>query len=189
MSHTPPAHGTAAEPEPWARLLRDFYERLGLELPPLERLKGEDLPGASRELLVHSRDMTPTLEAFHHQPIDLLVLSRQRVGDVYFREVILEAAGRPVEYGVIRILLNHFPPAVREKILGEHSPLGAILMQEGLAHFGWPQAFFAVAANSRMQEALGLNEPCTLYGRRNVLLDEKRQLLAEVIEILPPTET
>ena len=190
MSYTPPAHEDAvAEAAPWARLLGDFYERLGLDLPLLERLKGEELPHPDRELLVHSRDMTPTLEAFYHQPIGLRVLSRHRERDVYFREVVLDAGGRAVEYGVIRILLEHFPLAVQEKILSEQTPLGAILLQEGVAHFGWPQAFFVVTADTRMQGALMLAESRTLYGRRNVLLDEKRRLLAEVIEILAPADT
>lgn len=186
MSYVRPAHETAAHGEPWARLLEGFYERLGLEMPALERLQGEDMPQPGRDLLVHSRDMTPTLEAFYHQPIGLRVLSRHTAGHEYFREVVLDAGGQPVEYGVIRILLDHLPNPVREKILGEHSPLGAILIQEGLPHFGWPQAFFAVTADSRMQEALGLSEPCVLHGRRNVLLDGNRRLLAEVIEILAP---
>jgi hypothetical protein len=35
---------------------------------------------------------------------------------------------------------------------------------------------------------LGLSEPSDLYGRRNVLLEGSRRLLAEVIEILAPVD-
>jgi hypothetical protein len=91
-----------------------------------------------------------------------------------------------VEYGVIRIHLNHLPLGIRRQVLEEERPFGDILQSEALAHFGWPQNFFRVAPDNHIAEMLQQPQARALYGRRNLLLDGSRQLLAEVIEVLAP---
>ena len=173
---------------PWAALLGRFYERTGSSLPLLRELKGEEVPQPCRALLVHSSDMTPTLERFYGQTLRLRVLSRERQDDAYKREVILWLAEdtRPVEYGVIRIFLDRLPPTARRLVLEEQRPLGDILHGEAIPHLSWPQAFFRLKSDVHSGAALGLRHPGFLYGRRNVLLDGSRRLLAEVIEVLAP---
>ena len=176
----------------WAALLERFYAQSGKALPRLERLKGDEVPQPYQSLLVHSADMTPTLEKFYQQPLGLNVLSRLLLTErEYLREVILHLNGgvSPVEYGVIRICLDHFPATARRLILEEHRPLGSILQSEAVGHISWPQAFFCVESDAHIGAVLRLAKPCLLYGRRNVLLDGGRRLLAEVIEILAPAET
>ena len=170
-------------------LLERFYSRAGLAPPRMRVVRGDEVPQPYKLLLVHSQDMTPTLEAFHGQSIHLSVLSRERQDDVYWREVILKRAddGRAVEYGVIRICLGLLSSAAAKSVLEERRPLGKILAAEAVAHLSWPQAFFRVQADSRLEKLLGLRQPAALYGRRNVLADGSRRLLAEVIEILPPS--
>ena len=146
------------------------------------------MPEPYKSLLVHSSDMTPTLESFYRQPMRLTVLTREQHDYSYLREVVLKSAAdsRPVEYGVIRICLNHLPPPASLRVLEEQRPLGNILQSESIAHLSWPQAFFSVQSDSHLGHVLYLAEPSRLYGRRNVLLDGSRRLLAEVIEILAP---
>jgi chorismate-pyruvate lyase len=172
----------------WAALLQRFYERTGLSAPVLKELKGVEVPPPYRALLVHSSDMTPTLARFYGQALGLKVLGRERQGDSYKREVILWLAEdtRPVEYGVIRIYLDRIPPAARRLVLEEQRPLGDILQGEAIPHLSWPQAFFRLKADAHSGAALGLQRAGFLYGRRNVLLDGSRRLLAEVIEVLAP---
>ena len=173
---------------PWASLLDRFYERSGLSLPVLQELKPEQVPQPHRALLVHSSDMTPTLAHFYGQPPRLRVLSRERRNDTYKREVILWLAEdeRPVEYGVIRIHLDRLPLPARRLVLQEERPLGEILQRAGVPHLSWPKGFFRLKSDAHAGAALGLRRPCFLYGRRNVLLDGSRRLLAEVIEVLAP---
>jgi chorismate-pyruvate lyase len=172
----------------WAVLLQRFYTRTGLPLPGIEQLKGDDVPQPYRSLLVHSSDMTPTLEGFYQRGLALTVLSRETEGEEYLREVVLKLAdgGRPVEYGVIRICLGHLSGPARERVLQEQRPMGNILRSEGIAHLSWPQAFFRARSDAHTGAVLRLAQPSSLYGRRNVLLDGSRRLLAEVIEILAP---
>jgi chorismate-pyruvate lyase len=177
-----------AKPPPWAALLGHFYKRLGLSLPSIVRLEAPQLPPPYRQLLAHNDDMTPTLEGFYHESLSLQVCSRECWMDAYLREVVLALVhrGTPVEYGAIHIHLNHFPERVREQFLAEKHPFGRILQTEAIAHLGWPQAFFCIASDGRMGRLLDFDKPQLLYGRRNVLLDGQRRLLAEVIEILAP---
>ena len=178
-----------ARPIPsWAGLLERFYQPTGLSVPPLKELKGAEMPQPYQGLLVHSWDMTPTLERFYGKTLRLRVLSREHHDDSYKREVILWLADdtRPVEYGVIRIYLDRLPLEARRLVLEEQRPLGDILRGEAVPHLSWPQAFFQLKADAHAGAALGLRRPRLLYGRRNVLLDGSRQLLAEVIEVLAP---
>ena len=172
----------------WAVLLQRFYDRMQLPLTGIEPLKGEEIPEQYRSLLVHSSDMTPTLEGFYHRPLGLTVLSREIENEEYLREVVLRLADgeRPVEYGAIRICLGHLAAPARDRVLEEQRPLGRILQSEGIPHISWPQAFFCVQADSHTSAVLRLRGTAQLYGRRNVLLDDSRRLLAEVIEILAP---
>jgi hypothetical protein len=172
----------------WASLLGLFYAQAGMAFPELVRCKGPEMPQPYRSLLVHSRDMTPTLEDFYQQELTLKVLSRKLEHQTYLREVTLDLkdSGKPIEYGAIRIFTSLFPPAAREMILHERCPLGKILQLEGIPHVGWPQAFFSVAQDQHMASNLRIKTPGVLYGRRNVLLDGSRQLLAEVFEVLAP---
>lgn len=175
----------------WASLLELFYERAGLELPRLDRLRPEEVPQPYRSLLVHSADMTPTLEAFFRKPLGLTVLSREVQGECYLREVALTTGSekRPVLYGAIRILLNHLPEDVRRRVLQERSPLGHILQTEETPHLSWPQAFFRVEPDRHMAGVLRCGSAGgPLYGRRNVLVDGSRRLLAEVFEVLATAE-
>ena len=177
-----------AEVPPWEGLLGIFYSRASIPFPQLTRLKGEELPQPYRSLLVHSRDMTPTIEQYYRQTLGITVLQRLLEGEAYLREVTLNLQGenRPVEYGAIRIFLGHFPPRAQNIIREERCPLGKILEIEGIPHVGWPQAFFRVAPDAHMASMLQLETACVLYGRRNVLLDGERRLLAEVLEVLAP---
>ena len=172
----------------WASLLERFYAKLGLPMPGLHEVPGEKVPQPYKALLVHSSDMTPTLEAFYRQPMSLTVLTREQQDYSYLREVVLKSSkdSRPVEYGVIRICLDHLSSPASRRVLEEQRPLGNILQTEEIAHLSWPQAFFRLESDSHLGHVLYLSHPATLYGRRNVLLDGSRRLLAEVIEIVAP---
>jgi hypothetical protein len=185
-AQTPPPVQSA----PWGALLERCYAKRGLVLPGLERLDEQDVPQPYKRLLVHSSDMTPTLEGFYQQRLGIKVLERELHEQSYEREVLLTVPTRasPVAYGAICIFLKYLPPAARRCVLEEQRPLGNILLGEGVPHLSWPQAFFRVESDRHMRSVLGLQRSCDLYGRRNVLLDGSRHLIADVIEILGPVE-
>lgn len=168
--------------------LNEFYERLGLPLPAVTRVDGQQMPEPYKTLLVHNRDMTPTLERAHDRSILLRVLGSTLSGGVLSREVLLlpEGAEAPVAFGASKIHLEYFPDEARPELLEGKRPLGAILRAHGIAHTGRPEIFLEVTADDLIHQALGLTTPARLYGRRNALFDAAGRTLAEVVEILPP---
>ena len=172
-----------------AHPLDEFYGAMGLPLPPLQAIEGEEVPQPYKQLLVHNDDMTPTLERFHGCDLHLRILGRRRRGNEYFREVALLADGtdEPVEFGAIKINLNRFSEETQRHILEEKRPLGHILREDGVQHSSRPRAFLRVASDRFINEALRLTGANVLYGRRNTLYDPEGRSLAEIVEILPPS--
>jgi hypothetical protein len=168
--------------------LDQFYERDGLPRPAVSRVDGADVPQPYGRLLVGDHDMTPTLEAFYGEPIEIRAIERRQGPDSFGRIVVLllERSGKPVEFGAIIIHLEHFPPEARTRILECHCPLGTILATYHVNHVSCPRAFIRITSDAMMEEALGLDGPHTLYGRRNVLLTPQNEVLADIIEVLPP---
>jgi chorismate-pyruvate lyase len=168
--------------------LNEFYEQAGLALPSATRINGRDMPEPYRRLLVHDRDMTPTLEAAYDRKMTLRVLKYALDREVFSRQIILvpEGSDSPVVFGAIKIFLDEFPTAARDLVLERRLPLGTILESQAMKHFSRPDAFFEVEADSSMCRALGITAPARLYGRRNVLGNSTGRKLAQVLEILPP---
>jgi chorismate-pyruvate lyase len=165
-----------------------FYERAGLPLPSVHPVDGQEVPEPYRELLVHSHDMTPTLEGFHGERIHLDVRARVIEGDALWRQVLLllDESLRPVEFGAIVIYLQRFPSPAREEVLEGRRPLGTILHDHRIEHRSQPLTFIRVAPDSTMADALQFSEALALYGRRNVIWNGEGKQLADIVEILPP---
>lgn len=165
-----------------------FYRRASVPLPRFERVEGPEVPEPWRSLLVHDRDMTPTLEEHYADDIHIEVLGRERQEDVYFREVILrlDRDDRAVEFGANRIELGLLPAVVRRLVLQEQLPFGHILKAHDVPHSGRPDAYFRVESDALMNRAFGLSGRQVLFGRRNTLRDAAGRPFSEVVEILPP---
>jgi len=166
--------------------LTDFYEELHSPAPQVSRIEAIDVPEPYGRLLVHERDMTPTLEAAHQGKLHLRVLYYAVRDDVVKRLVALVMDDEtPVEMGAIKIYLDRLPAAARELVLERRQPFGSILQTQGVVHSSRPAGYFSVQADSLIGDALGEAEGATLYGRRNTLCDQEGGILAEVVEILP----
>lgn len=176
-------------PEELHRLmpLHYFYETSGQPLPEITFLDRSAVPYPYRSLLVHENDMTPTLAAFHHSKLYLEVHRHEQNDGYLIRLVTLHslASDAPVEYGAIGILLDEFPPEVKELILKGKVPLGGILGEHKIGHTGRPSGFFSVRSDAMISEALHQKPGELLYGRCNQLLDRDGIVIADIVEILP----
>ena len=168
--------------------LSEFYEQEGAKLPFARRIHGREMPEPYRRLLVHDRDMTPTLEAAYDRKMNLRVLKYELSEEVFSRQILLipEGSDSPVVFGAIKIYLAEFPSEARELVLERKLPLGTILELQHIKHFSRPDGFFEVDADASMCQALAISSPARLYGRRNVLGNATGRKLAQVLEILPP---
>jgi hypothetical protein len=156
---------------------------------PLSWIPANEIPQPYQKLLVHDHDMTSELAAFHGDSISLTVLHSQLDDPIYLREVTLHAAttGKLVEYGLIEILLDSFPPEFRPRILAGNTPLGAILTTSGLPFRSEPQGFFTLPA--QVLDSIFPHSPSgkILFGRYNHLVGDDSNIFARIIEILPLT--
>jgi len=170
--------------------LSEFYAHAGQPLPRIEHVSGDAIPEPFRSLLVHHNDMTPTLEAFHKSDIHLEILSRERRGDFYFREVVLRLNGneKPVEFGANKVYVARFPEEARDLILEDRIPLGRILKECAVRHRTEAKAFLRVESDALINQAFGLDKPTELYGRKAMISDMQGRPLSEIVEILPPVK-
>ncbi len=182
------APGDSAHDQPLGPL-QALYDHIGAALPEICFIPGAEVPEPYAALLVHQRDMTPTLEAWHGETIRIEPLDRFVTGGSLCRMVvlILTGSGSPVEFGAIRIQLEAYPTAAREEILGCSIPLGTILRRHAIPHTSHPSAFFRLHADSTIAAALGVRAGTLLFGRCNALTNPDAGLLADVVEILPPS--
>ncbi len=166
----------------------EFYGATGLPLPHVSEVDGEEVPEPYHALLVHRRDMTPTLTAAHQRPLRLRILQRVVTESVLRRLIVLEVeqTGRPVVFAAITIYLDRFAPEPRRLILEGTQAFGAILHGQAIEHASRPLGFFRVDADSVICDALQLARPNELFGRTTVMMDHERKPLAHVLEILPP---
>ena len=171
--------------------LDEFYKHTNTDLPQIKIVPSKNLPEPHRSLLVHKKDLTPTLENFYKESIHVKVLDSICTGTELLRKVILVLDGslKPVAFGAIKIQLNFFDSATLDNILKERLPLGTILGLHRMAHLSRPQAFFQVVTDGLIQNYLGLSATEKLYGRQNFLLTPNGDILAKIVEILSPKST
>lgn len=171
--------------------LSEFYSHAKLPLPVIEQIPGDAVPEPYKSLLVHHNDMTPTLESFHKSDIHLEIVSREKRGEFYFREVVLRlnADDRPVEFGANKVYIGRFPDEAQALILQEELPLGRILKICGVHHHTEAKAFLRVTSDELIGSKFDLRQPVTLYGRKAVICDPQNRPLSEIVEILPPAST
>jgi hypothetical protein len=166
-----------------------FYDADEMPLPEIEPIAPDEMPEPQRSLLVHERDMTSTLERFHGERIHIEAVRSSDSGDTHSRLVILslDESGKRVEFGAIVIYLDAFLAHGRELILQRRRPLGAILADEKVNYVSCPRAFFRVEPDALICQSLQLEAPQTLYGRCNCISQREGKILAEIVEILPPS--
>lgn len=168
--------------------LTDFYSTRDGNLPRLKEIPGEAMPQPYRELLVHDRDMTSTLEAYLGSSLRVRVLEKHVEDSRLTRQVVLvtDPGSTVAEFGAIRINLDQFATAAREEILSCEQPLGTILLRHRIPFTCRPNAYFSFRGDEIARHAFDLHEAHTLYGRHNLLTTTEEKPLAEVVEILPP---
>jgi len=157
----------------------------------LEMIGAERVPEPYHRLLVHERDMTSTLSAFHDEEVALSVL-HQRVADgEVVRQVVLRGrqSGRALEFGASRIQLDVLDDSARVHVLRGEKPLGGILNAIGVQYRSCPGGFLRTRPHEALARSLELDAAGRsqwLFGRCNCLSRSEGGTIAEVVEILPP---
>lgn len=147
-----------------------------------------------RSLLCHTDNMTPVLSKHHQQTMELEVLEQEVSTcdgqDVVSRSIILRRASdqEAVEFGAIRIYLNTIPCRAHAQIIAGTAPLGTILIKHKVEQKACPEFFFRIIAGDVLSNYFHIRtEGEKLFGRSNKLILEDGRVLAEVVEILSPS--
>ena len=154
----------------------------------LEFLQPSDMPEPYRALLVHDADMTGTLERYRDQKMSLRSVEQFVDGNKLVRHVELCGAddGHPAEFGALEIHLDRFDAEPRAEVLKGRVPLGSILKQAGINFESRPRGYFRIKPGEAIRHSFGVAEDGWLFGRCNQLLTLDGELIADVVEILPP---
>lgn len=189
MLRAPPTCKTTAADSSKELLAKAFYrQRAGC--PQLRPLSAAAIPQPYRSLLAHNSDMTSTLKHYHQDKISLRVLHLEVSQSELRREVLLCRCTdkKPVEYGVIRIMLPAFASPASEAILKGVVPLGQILDTFGIQYLSRPNEYFRINDNKYLGRRLDDRSSAERFGRVNTLIRPAGGTLAEVVEILPTME-
>jgi hypothetical protein len=158
------------------------------ERPRMELVASSEVPPPYHQLLVHSHHMTVTVEAYHHDRVNVRILERYMTDDWYARRILLtrESTGEVVQFGIARIRLHYCSAAVREAILEGKTPLGRILIEHEVLRQIVPMAFLRVLPGPAPAGWFGADAGLLVtYGRLGAIhCDEKPAI--EVLEIVAP---
>jgi chorismate-pyruvate lyase len=132
-----------------------------LEVAPSE------MPSTQRQLLVHQKHMTRTLNAHYGVPVDVHVMERHRDSDLYSRKIFLTARESQVvvEYGLVRLDFRYMPANVRDTILQEHAPLGSILINNNILRRIQPRWYLKFPKGSTILQWFNHSGNEDLFGR------------------------
>jgi chorismate-pyruvate lyase len=169
--------------------LADLHTDALLLLPNAATVAGDEVPMPYRDLLVHRSDMTSTLSRFHGSTIQLQVLEQSIDETSILRGVILRRCrdNQPVEYGAIRIYLKHFPEGAAATLRAGTTPLGSVLADFSIPYVSNPLGYIRLTTSEEIAKSLELDTlGDVVYGRRNRHLTPAGDVLADILEILPP---
>src|SRR5262249_24561855 len=94
-----------------APTLMDFFPNY-VDPPRMELVASSEVPPPYRDLLVHTHHMTVTVEAFHHDRVNVRIPERYLTDEWYARRIFLtkETTGEVVQFGIARIRLKYCSP-------------------------------------------------------------------------------
>jgi chorismate-pyruvate lyase len=167
-------------------LVELFYPSLP-ECGELTPAEGESIPAAYRLLLAHTAHMTVTLEAYHRSLVDVHVWERQVTPTHYARKITLtrQSDGAVVMFGIMRVNLTVLDPEVQERIVGEGTPLGRILIEHDILRRIRTPRLWRVLPGPDLTACMGLDSPRVTYGR-TAMMNLNEAPAVELLEIVTP---
>lgn len=174
------------EPDFLPELIRLFYADPAA-LGSLTEVPRTEVPEPYRRLLVHEHHMTVTVEEFHRSLVDVTVVDRHRTERHYSRKILLtrQSDGGVVQFGLVRLDLPSIPPRAAERILAEGTPLGRVLIEEGILRRIRLDRIWRVEPGPDLASLLRLPSPQTCWGRTAWIDCDDRPAI-ELLEIVVP---
>lgn len=176
-------------------IIPDLQTLTGLFYPSREALgrfsevSVETIPQPYRRLLAHNDHMTVTVEDYHGCPVDVRVLKRHTTESHYAREILLvrQSDAVVVQYGIMRVNLAYLPAEVQDRIRGEQTPLGRVLIEHDVHRrvqlFSLRRVELAAELSRHFRHA----PPTITYGR-TAMIECNDVPAIELLEIVSPVD-
>jgi chorismate-pyruvate lyase len=147
----------------------------------------EAMPQPYRRLLAHNDHMTVTVEDYHGSPVDVRVLQRHATQSHYAREILLarQTDAAVVQYGIMRVNLAYLPAEVQDRIRGEQTPLGRILIEHDVLRRVQLFSLRRVELGPGLGGHFQCSPGTTTYGR-TALIECNGVPAIELLEIVSP---
>ncbi len=144
----------------------------------------EQLVQPYRDLLVHHDHMTAVLYARHGCDLELRVLRRRHLDDVYARFILLAArdSAAVLETGVVQINLDLLSAAVRQEVLEARKPLGSILIEHNVLRRIEPKWYLRLQRGCPLVDGFGADVD-EAYGRVGIIYCDHQPAI-ELLEVV-----
>jgi chorismate-pyruvate lyase len=181
------AHGLSSDGSVSLSSLIHLYYPNPDALADFRLVSHNQTPTVYQQLLSHISHMTVTVERFYGQPLDVSVLRSGQDSCHYFREILLRTQHdqKVVQYGIVRLHLNHVPEAPRREILEEKKPLGRVLIEHNVLREIELCDLFEVTCGPYLSRYLEVPLHAKTYGR-TAMLHCNGEPAIELLEIVAP---
>jgi hypothetical protein len=167
----------------------DLYRSFGQQPPQLRAIDPGGVPAPPVHLLAHENHMTVTLERHHGVPVGLVVLQERHVEPLYTRKILLlaEPSRKPVLFGIMQLDFRHCGEEVRAAILARSTPLGRILIDNGVLRRISTHQLLEIVPDEEIRHHFGLSAawPGVVYGRLATIFCNEEPAVS-LLEIVPP---
>lgn len=157
------------------------------QLGQFDEVQPAEMPPGYRRLLAHNQHMTVTVEAHHGCPVDVEVLDKLVTDRHYARKILLlrTSDARAVQFGIMRVCLDHLETPVRAEIERARMPLGRILIDHDVLRTIQLESLYRVRPGPSLQSYLSVARGATTYGR-TALIYTNNEPAVELLEIVTP---
>lgn len=169
--------------------LSDLLPYLEIDHSNIRFLSGAEVREPYRGILVHSNDLTPTIEHIIGCQLGIVVVRCHTRANVLFRHVQLVPENdidTPLALGYISVSLNTLSERARSLVIDGKRPFGTILRTDNIVHTNTPRGFFRMTLPALLSNSLRVPQGHTAYGRYGEITNEFNRPLAKVMEILSP---
>ena len=176
------------DPSKEIRLLLAFFGES--RIPQCLEIDAEEVPQSERELLVHRRHMTVTLEEYYRDRVKVVPYRVHQQGDLYGRKLDLVAvsSGLVVMTGIMLFNFSCCGSKVRDLILAEEVPLGRILIENRILRRISSETFVRIEAGDPFVERFDLKAPQPAFGRLATIFYDGEPAV-DLLEVVRPEES
>ena len=179
----------AVNPQDELNALTSIFPDEQLLIEQAEHVPSASTPEPYKQMLVHDKHMTVTMEDYHGSSVDVRILDRKLEDDLYSRKILLLKAGtdQVVQFGIVRFNFHYVTPEVRDEIIEGKTPLGRILINHNVLREIDLGAVLRIKAGPALANYFQMETGGVTYGRLATIFCNHRPAV-DLLEISAPLD-